>query len=307
VAVDPREDRFIVEAFDCRPDGFIKPNALMQYLQEAAARHAEQLGVGFADLEQWDCFWVLVNLRLEMTDTPRWRDGLTIRTWPSGCTRLLAAREFVGEGADGRELFRASSEWMILDKHGSRPRNLGRWTSSAAHRSEGSRTEPSGSGDRRMRNRHDLGAFQRPWISTGVNNTEYVRWAFDGLPALGHAACTLGAGHLRSRFEGDDIEFCGRAGANSCRRTQSRRAGGRGVFLMEIERAVSFGSQPRNQVVAKPVSPDRSRGQGSSTVPQISPLGNFFVETTTVTLPSSIALRRSSSFLPFRDPMKSLP
>jgi acyl-CoA thioesterase FadM len=124
--MDPREDRFIVEAFDCRPDGCVKPNALLQYLQEAAARHAEQLGVGFADLSQWDCFWVLLNLRLEMTDTPRWRECLTIRTWPSGCTRLTAAREFVGAAADGRELFRAASEWMILDKNSSRPRNLSR-------------------------------------------------------------------------------------------------------------------------------------------------------------------------------------
>ena len=100
--MDPREDRFLVNTFDCRPDGLIKPNALLQYLQEAAARHADELGVGFTDLDRRDCFWVLANLRIEMADTPRWGDCLTIRTWPSGVTRLAATREFLGEGPDGR-------------------------------------------------------------------------------------------------------------------------------------------------------------------------------------------------------------
>jgi acyl-ACP thioesterase len=243
--VDPREDRFIVEAFDCRPDGLIKPNALLQYLQEAAARHAEQLGVGFADLEQWDCFWVLVNLRIEMTGTPRWRDSLTIRTWPSGCTRLLAAREFVGEGADGRELFRASSEWMILDKHGSRPRNLSRMDLNLP---------PAG----RKVLGTELRRLQRtatPYTSAGtisvpfsaldfnghVNNTEYVRWAFDGLhrrlgrvPPIRAVQVTYTA----EVFEGDDIEVLVAVEPGTPIRVVERKAGGppdASVFLLEVD------------------------------------------------------------------------
>ncbi len=76
----PREDRFVVRMYDCRPDGRIKINALMQYMQEAAAGHAEQLGVGFRDLDRRGCLWVLVNLRLEMAATPRWADPLIITT-----------------------------------------------------------------------------------------------------------------------------------------------------------------------------------------------------------------------------------
>jgi medium-chain acyl-[acyl-carrier-protein] hydrolase len=252
--VDPREDRFIVEAFDCRPDGFIKPNALMQYLQEAAARHAEQLGVGFADLERWDCFWVLVNLRLEMTDTPRWRDGLTIRTWPSGRTRLLASREFVGEGADGRELFRATSEWMILDKHGSRPKNLSRLD---LH------LPPTGAKVLST----ELQRLQRapaPYVHTAtisvpfsaldfnghVNNTEYVRWAFDGLHrCLGHAppVRAVQVTYTAEVFEGDDIEVLVAAEPDAPIRIVERKADGpadASVFLMEIVQGKRAASLP---------------------------------------------------------------
>lgn len=243
--MDPREDRFIVEAFDCRPDGCIKPNALMQYLQETAARHAEQLGVGFADLAQWDCFWVLLNLRLEMTAMPRWRDCLTIRTWPSGCTRLTAAREFVGEGADGRELFRAGSEWMILDKHGSRPRNLSRMdlnlppTSLKVLRAELHRLQ------RMPAPYANAGTISVPFSALDfnghVNNTEYVRWAFDGLHRhLGHAppVRSVQVTYTAEVFEGDDIEVLVAAEPGAPIRVVEQKADGpadTSVFLMEID------------------------------------------------------------------------
>lgn len=242
--MEPREDRFIVEAFDCRPDGFIKPNALMQYLQEAAARHAEQLGVGFADLERWDCFWVLVNLRLEMTDVPRWRDSLTIRTWPSGCTRLLAAREFVGEGADGRALFRATSEWMILDKHGSRPRNLARLDlhlppagpkvlDTELHRLQ----KRPGSYAKAATIPVSFSALD---FNGHVNNTEYVRWAFDGLHRhLGQVppVRSVQVTYTAEVFEGEDIEILVAAGPGEPIHVVERKADGppdASVFLLEV-------------------------------------------------------------------------
>ena len=42
-----REEKFTVKTYECQPDGNIKMASLMLYLQEVAARHAEQLGFGF--------------------------------------------------------------------------------------------------------------------------------------------------------------------------------------------------------------------------------------------------------------------
>jgi len=240
----PREDRFTVEAFDCRPDGGIKPNALMQYLQEAAARHAEQLGVGFADLDRQNGFWVLVNFRLEMTGTPRWGDTVTVRTWPSGVTRLVASREFIGAGLDGREIFRAASEWMILDKRSSRPKNLQRLDLHLPP--DGPKLLTTALGRLQPAEVYAPACtlsvpFSSLDFNGHVNNTEYVRWALDGLyrqrggcPVIRSARMT----YLAEVFAGDEIEILVAAGGNTPTGILERRVGAAApanVFLLEIE------------------------------------------------------------------------
>jgi acyl-ACP thioesterase len=241
--MDPREDRFTVEAFDCRPDGCIKPNALMQVLQEAAARHAQQLGVGFADLDRQECFWVLVNFRIEMTTTPKWGDSMTIRTWPSGFTRLVASREFIGQDSDGRELFRAASEWMILDKPGSRPKNLERLglplpqAGVKALTTELHRLRPA-------EVYTPACTLSVPFSSLDfnghVNNTEYVRWALDGLHRkLGRSPAihSMQVTYTVEVFEGDEIEVLVAEGDTPIRILE-RKTGGAAdtnVFLMQID------------------------------------------------------------------------
>ena len=119
-----REEKFTVKTYECQPDGNIKMAFLMLYLQEVAAQHAEQLGFGFARLNKINSHWVLSNFRIEINRLPKWNNEITIKTWPSGHTRLIATREFVGSDQNGFELFRAGSQWMILDKDSSRPKNL---------------------------------------------------------------------------------------------------------------------------------------------------------------------------------------
>lgn len=241
--MEHREDRFTVKAFDCQPDGHIKPNVLMQYLQESAARHAEQLGVGFDALGQRDCFWVLAHLRLESASMPRWGDVMTIRTWPSGCTRVAATREFVGVDCEERELFRATSEWMILDRRTGRLKNLARLEldlpadGPKALAAELQRLQPA---DDYVR----AGVLQVPFSSLDfnghVNNTEYIRWGIDGLYQTHRhmpPIRAIQATYLAEAFAGDEIEIWvapAREGLIRIREQKSDAPAGANVFLMEI-------------------------------------------------------------------------
>lgn len=238
-----REDAFTVKAFDCRPDGGMKLNALMQYLQEAAACHAEQLGFGLADMSRRNCLWVLANLRLEISREPQWMDHLTIRTWPSGHTRLAATREFIGTDADGSELFRAGSEWMVLDRQSGRPQNLVRFglhlpqTGLKALSAPLHRLKP-------VEGCVPTYSLQVPFSALDfnghVNNTEYVRWALDGLSLQRGQLRQVRAAHvtyLAEAFQGDQIEVLVSPGSNGRVSILERRSGGpvaADVCLLEI-------------------------------------------------------------------------
>ena len=239
--VCPWEDCFVVRMHDCRPDGSIKLNSLMQSLQEAAACHAEQLGAGFRDLQRWDCLWVLVNLRLEIARTPRWQDQMIVRTWPSGCKRLIASREFIGRSPDGLEFFRAASDWMILDKHSGRPKNLDRLDLHLPQdgpktlAADLTRLKPVDGYATVCTLRVPFSALD---FNGHVNNTEYVRWALDAvhqrfgsLPEIHSMQLT----YLAEIFAGDEIDLLVAADGEGCIRSCIRKSGdGANAFLMEI-------------------------------------------------------------------------
>ena len=196
--MDSREDRFIVRMYDCRPDGRIKANALMLYMQEAAACHAEQLGVGFRDLDRRGCLWVLVNLRIEIAHMPKWGDQMIVTTWPSGYTRLMASREFIGRSPEGPEFFRAASDWMVLDKDSGRPKNLDRLELNLPQAGPKALATPPAR-LKPVENTQSVCTLRVPFSALDfnghVNNTEYVRWALDAVHqklgvCLGSARCS---------------------------------------------------------------------------------------------------------------------
>ncbi|MHC4309265.1 MAG: acyl-[acyl-carrier-protein] thioesterase, partial [Planctomycetota bacterium] len=137
-------------------------------------------------LNEINGYWVLSNIRIEINLLPKWNDEVTIRTWPSGITRLIATREFVGKTQDGRELFRASSEWMILNKDTNRPKNLSVLNMNSLAvgpkviEKEIERLKP-------IDDYTQVGQVPVPYSSIDlnghVNNTEYVRWGLDALRA----------------------------------------------------------------------------------------------------------------------------
>lgn len=179
-----REEKFTVKSYECRPDGNIKTACLMQYLQEAAVLHAEQLGFGVDRLNTINSYWVLFNIRIEINRLPKWNDEITVKTWPSGYNRLIATREFVGKDRNDCELFKASSQWMVLDKHRNRSKNLVNLdltlpkTEIKALSGKLKRLEP-------LDDYSQADQISVPYSSIDlnghVNNTEYVRWSIDAL------------------------------------------------------------------------------------------------------------------------------
>lgn len=239
--MEAREEKFRVRTFECQADGSINVFSLMQYMQEVAAGHAEELGFGFDRLNELGGFWVLSNMRIEIDRLPRRDDEFTIRTWPSGYTRTVATREFVGKDRDGREMFRAGSEWMVVNKQTGRLKNLVRLDLGLPK--AGEKALPGEL--RRLEQRGDYREVDRvrvPYSSIDlnghVNNTEYVRWGIDALIRAFEfegGIRSVHATYLSEVFEADEVDFSVAAdGKGKLHVLGSKSGEDAAVYLMEV-------------------------------------------------------------------------
>jgi len=240
--MEVREEKFTVKSYECRPDGNIKTACLMQYLQEAAALHAEELGFGVDRLNKINSYWVLSNLRIEINSFPKWNDEITVKTWPSGYNRVIATREFVAKDQNNCELFRASSQWMVLDKSSNRPKNLIRLdlnlpkTGAKALPGELVRLEPQD--DYSQVDRISV-PYSSIDLNGHVNNTEYVRWGIDALRKAfkfqGNIR-SMQATYLSEVFEADELDLLLSHGRNEHFHVLARKSDDQSnVLIMEID------------------------------------------------------------------------
>ena len=239
--MEVKEEKFRIRTYECGVDGRIKIFSLMQYLQEIAALHAEQLGLGFDKLCELNGYWVLSNIKIEISQLPGREDEVTLKTWPSGYSRTIASREFVGKDQNGSELFRAGSEWMVLNKETNRLKNLFKLdlnlpkTGVKALPDELNRLEPNG--DYR---KVDMVRVPRSAIDLNghVNNTEYARWGIDALSRafkLDEYIRCMQATYLSEVFEGDELDLLATSRTSGQLGVLGRKSGTEtNVFLMEV-------------------------------------------------------------------------
>jgi medium-chain acyl-[acyl-carrier-protein] hydrolase len=239
--VEAKEEKFRIRTYECGVDGKVKIFSLMQYLQEIAALHAEQLGLGFDKLSEMGGYWVLSNIRIEINRLVGRQDQVTLKTWPSGYSRTIATREFVGKDQNGAELFRAGSEWMVINKNTNRLKNLFKLdlnlpkTGTKILPDKFKRLEPNG--DYRE---IDVVRVPRSAIDLNehVNNTEYVRWGIDALSRafkLNENIRSVQATYLSEVFEGDELDLLATCRANGRFGVLGRKSGTEtNVFLMEV-------------------------------------------------------------------------
>ena len=181
-----------VRTYECGPDGAATMASVCNWLQEAASLNAEALSFSKSNFEAEgeNISWVLTRLKVRMSRFPRWGETVSVLTFPRGGRRIVAWRDFVLTGADGCELGRATSEWMLIDLasrkivaipesvfaaantvrepvFGDEPMEKLRWDC---------REETSGDALSFRARRGDID------LNGHVNNVHYVEWLMEGRP-----------------------------------------------------------------------------------------------------------------------------
>lgn len=125
----PGMDAFFCQNYQVRnyevdTRGHLHPVVLLNLLQEAAGRHAQQLGVAVTDLHRRGLTWVLSRLHLQIHSLPRSYAWVTICTWPSVRAGLFSCREFEVFSESGELLAVATSSWAAINLGSRRPVRL---------------------------------------------------------------------------------------------------------------------------------------------------------------------------------------
>ena len=180
---------FTVHAADLDADGRVSAAAVVGFLQEGAASHAAQLGVGLQELQAVGRTWMLARMRIRFDGWPALDDRLTVKTWPTGARgRVVACRDYEACNGAGRRLAAATSEWVLVEVD---KRRIARLTPDILNlapawtpRVDLPETAPLATGWTAVWQavlpvrRADLD------VNRHVNNGHYVEWLFEPLPEV---------------------------------------------------------------------------------------------------------------------------
>lgn len=108
-------ETFRIRNFETDSQGDLTLLSLANYLQDAADRHAIQLGVGMPVLAELGLSWVLHRMKITVARWPRLAEEIRIETQPSGLERVYVYRDFRMYDQHGNLLVTVSSTWLVFD------------------------------------------------------------------------------------------------------------------------------------------------------------------------------------------------
>lgn len=98
--------------------------ALVNYLLDAATRHAAARGYGFDDMAKQNMLWVLSRLVIDIQDYQKLSGPLRIFTWIDGVDRILTFRCFEITTQEGETIGYVRSAWAGINFDTRRPASL---------------------------------------------------------------------------------------------------------------------------------------------------------------------------------------
>jgi medium-chain acyl-[acyl-carrier-protein] hydrolase len=107
----------------CLPNGYLKYTDLCNILQLTAAAHSEVGGISFSDMQEFNQAWVLSRMRVEITDLPKWKDVVTVKTWINTLenSRSVRALELY---VNGNKMVGCETFWAVFNTKIRRPEAL---------------------------------------------------------------------------------------------------------------------------------------------------------------------------------------
>ena len=106
---------FKIRASEVDTIGKITFSSICSLFQEVAGNHALLLNFDITDLQKRGWTWVLHRMDIKMNHFPKWRELITIETWPAAGDALRAYRNYRILDSKGNVLGVCLSYWMMIN------------------------------------------------------------------------------------------------------------------------------------------------------------------------------------------------
>ena len=162
-----------------------RPSSILETMQETAGTHSAKLGLPWDVMTEMGLAWILSRVQVEMTRLPHVTETVHIETYPTLTRHLFYPRSHIFRDAQGQEIGRAESLWMVLDLN---TRRVTRSAEVTAHLPENRDLQPALAlpatvkpleGPAQVHTMQPL--FTDFDVNRHVNNTKYLDWCLNAL------------------------------------------------------------------------------------------------------------------------------
>jgi len=193
--------------------GRLMPSKLLYLMQEVAGEHFARLSMDYEVLAEKGMFWAVTRHKVQITRLPLRGETIHLETWPMPTTRVAYPRSMVAYDAQGNEVFRSISLWVLMDRN---TRNMilpGKSGISVPGTLRGLElASPMGLPSKLLASHRDRTVCFTDLDRNGhMNNTKYLDWIFDLLPSPFHAQHTVKeftVCYFSEAREGQELKLC---------------------------------------------------------------------------------------------------
>ncbi len=118
------EKKITVQYAETGVNGKIKPVSILNYFQDIASEHTGALCVSAFDLFPKNLAWVVFRYEIKISEYPRWKDHLRIRTWRYPVNNLYELRQYEIFDDKDNLLISSKSSWILTSISTKRPVRL---------------------------------------------------------------------------------------------------------------------------------------------------------------------------------------
>lgn len=192
--------------------GRLLPARILSYAQQVAGMHSTELTVGYEVLARQRMFWAVTRHKVQVTRLPRLGETIHVETWPMPPTRVAFPRSMVAYDAQGQEVFRSISLWVLMDldtRNMILPGKSGITLSGTVRGNE--LAVPMGLPTRLLKNTRSRQVCFTDLDRNGhMNNCRYLDWICDLIPSgyhKGHEIREFTVCYLSEAREGQQLEL----------------------------------------------------------------------------------------------------